>query len=201
MTAPAAVPPRGAKEEGARYCRRTGGMMKRSMVQYLVYAAYYGFARFLPKSNDYGPIGRSAQWLRRMLARPLVREADRVFGIEKGARFGWGDQLIMQDHANLGENCRIEGGGTITVGRHVMMGPDVMIIPQDHKILPEGFDGFAAGDVEIGDFAWIGARVTILKDVRIGKHAVIAAGAVVTRDVPDYAIAGGVPAKVIKMRK
>lgn len=173
---------------------------KRSWTKLISYFLYYGLARFLPRSNDYGLFGLGSHRLRRALCRKLIKETALVFGIEHGARFGWGTQLTMYDHANLGENCRIEGGGDVIIGRHVMMGPDVLIIPQDHKILPEGYDGFIKGDVTIGDYAWVGARVIILRNVTIGRHAVIGAGAVVTRNIPDYAIAAGVPAKVVKMR-
>ena len=107
----------------------------------------------------------------------------------------------MEYGANIGENARFIGTGTITIRKHVMMGPEVMIITSDHGILAEGFDGYITKDIEIGDFAWIGARAIILKGVKIGKHAIIGAGAVVTKDVPDYAIVAGVPAKVIRMRK
>lgn len=148
-----------------------------------------------------GPIGRWSHNFRRFLCRPLLKRTSGVFGIERGASFGWGTQITMMDHANIGEKCRIDGGGDVVIGCHVMMGPEVYIIPQDHKILPEGFDGFIHGDVEIGDYAWIGARAILLKGIKIGRHAVVAAGAVVTRDVPDYAIVAGVPAKIVKMRR
>jgi len=96
---------------------------------------------------------------------------------------------------------RIVGNGHVYVGKHVMMGPDVVIITSDHKILPEGFNGYINKDVIIGDYAWIGARAIILKGVKIGKWAIVGAGAVVTKDVPDYAIVAGNPAKIIRFRK
>lgn len=175
-------------------------MKRRGIMKIAAYLLFYGVARFLPLSHEYGIVGGISHKFRRALCRILIDKAAPVFGVEKGARFGWGDNLIMKDHANLGENCRIGGRGKVVVGRHVMMGPDVVIITQDHKIMPEGFDGFNVKDVEIGDYAWIGIRVIILKGVRIGKYSVIGAGAVVTRDIPDYAVAAGSPARVIRMR-
>lgn len=87
-----------------------------------------------------------------------------------------------------------------------MMGPDVMIFHGDHEMSRRDIPMRLQGDsvskpVVIGDDVWIGARSIILKGVHIGKGAVIAAGAVVTKDVPEYAIVGGVPAKVIKYRE
>ena len=98
----------------------------------------------------------------------------------------------------------------IKIGNHVMFGPNVTVITGDHRIdlvgrymttvrneekLPENDQPV----VFEGD-NWIGANVTILKGVSVGKGAIIASGAVVNQDVPPYAIVGGVPAKVIKYR-
>ena len=98
----------------------------------------------------------------------------------------------------------------IKIGDHVMFGPNVTVITGDHRIdligrymttvrneekLPENDQTV----VFEGD-NWIGANVTILKGVRVGKGAVVASGSVVNKDVPSYAIVGGVPAKVIKYR-
>lgn len=81
-----------------------------------------------------------------------------------------------------------------------------MIFHGDHEMSRRDIPMRLQGDsvskpVVIGDDVWIGARSIILKGVHIGKGAVIAAGAVVTKDVPEYAIVGGVPAKVIKYRE
>lgn len=68
------------------------------------------------------------------------------------------------------------------------------------KILGEKEEATSKGDIVVGDDVWIGARAIIMSGVTIGQGAVVAAGAVVTKDVPPYAIVGGVPAKVIKFR-
>lgn len=72
--------------------------------------------------------------------------------------------------------------------------------PINNFILKDGFDAISKGDIVIEDDVWIGYRCTIMSGVHIGKGAIIAAGAVVTQDVPNYAIVGGVPAKIIKYR-
>lgn len=87
-----------------------------------------------------------------------------------------------------------------------MMGPDVVILLHNHRFdrtdVPMRFQEFSESEpVIIDDDVWIGCRVTILPGVRIGKGAIIGAASVVTKDVPEYAIVGGNPAKVIKMRK
>ena len=86
-----------------------------------------------------------------------------------------------------------------------MMGPDVVILTHTHNIdrtdIPMGDQGSLVAKVTIGNDVWIGMRSIIMPGVKIGNGAVIGAGAIVTKDVPDYAIVGGVPAKVIKYRK
>lgn len=86
------------------------------------------------------------------------------------------------------------------------MGPDVRIITINHKtertdIPMKGQGVLSPQKVTICDDVWIGARVIILPGVTIGKGSIIGAGAVVTKDVPEYAVMGGVPARVIKFRK
>jgi maltose O-acetyltransferase len=137
-----------------------------------------------------------------LVCRPLFKESAKIIGIGKGVEFDNGCNIVMRDHANIGSYSNLGGPhATITIGRHVMMGTHCNIICQNHKYLEEGFDGFEGKDVLIDDFAWIGDRVIILPGVRIGKHAIIGAGAVVPKDIPDYAIAVGNPAVVKKYRK
>ena len=86
-----------------------------------------------------------------------------------------------------------------------MMGPNVTILTHTHIIdrtdIPMGQQGMRIAEVVIGNDVWIGMRVIIMPGIKIGDGAVIGAGAVVTKDVPDFAIVGGVPAKIIKYRK
>ena len=85
-----------------------------------------------------------------------------------------------------------------------MMGPDVVILTHTHKIaditIPMGLQGSEVKPVTIGNDVWIGMRSIIMPGVTIGNGVVIGAGAVVTKDVPDYAVVGGVPAKIIRLR-
>lgn len=92
------------------------------------------------------------------------------------------------------------------IGRDVMMGPDVVIFTTDHifsdtsrPMMDQGMA--AAKPVTIGDDVWIGQRALILPGVSIGTGAIVAAGAVVTRDVPPFAVVAGNPARIIKDRR
>jgi len=86
-----------------------------------------------------------------------------------------------------------------------MMGEECVIFHRNHRFdrldIPMCQQGFTDGKpVSIGNDVWIGIRVTILPGVTIGDHSVIGAGAVVTKDVPEYAIVGGSPARILRMR-
>lgn len=92
---------------------------------------------------------------------------------------------------------------SIVVGQNVMIGPFCYITDGNHGIegqMPIKQQGMEISPVTIGDEAWIGAHVSVLKGVTIGKGAVVGAGSVVTKDVPDFAVVIGVPAKLVKSR-
>lgn len=82
------------------------------------------------------------------------------------------------------------------------MGPDVTILTHniERTDIPMGQQGMRVSEVVIGNDVWIGMRVIMMPGVKVGDGAVIGAGSVVTKDVPDFAIVGGVPAKVIRYR-
>lgn len=105
-----------------------------------------------------------------------------------------GEGTVIGDHAFL------DGRAPLIIGNHVDIASQVLIYNSEHDLEAEDF---AAREevVEIGDYAFVGPRVTILPGVRIGRGAVVAAGAVVAKDVPDFTIVGGVPAKVLGERK
>ncbi len=164
------------------------------------YLVYRLIAKHLP--DDLVFIGHWSRLVRRWVCRPLFMESAKILTIGRGVDFDNGCNIIMKDCANLGSYAVISGDHAIvTIGRHVMMGISCIIITQNHKFLEEGFDGVIGKDVLIDDYAWIGHRVIILPGVRIGKHAIVGAGSVVSKSIPDYAIAVGNPAVVKKFRK
>ena len=117
--------------------------------------------------------------------------------------FQRGGGISIGNGSGLGVNCLVHG--PLEIGDKVMMGPDVVILTHTHNIdrtdIPMGDQGSRIEKVTIGNDVWIGMRSIIMPGVKIGNGAVIGAGAVVTKDVPDYAIVGGVPARIIKFRK
>lgn len=175
-------------------------MLKNRLARTVVLAAYYGLAYHLPKSAAWGGLPRI---LRRVLCRLLFGQAGANLDIERRAYFGSGHRLRIGNNSGLGENCRLLG--QVNIGDDVMMGPDCIIMTLGHEYRDRSCPMRLQGNtperpVIIEDDVWIGVRVTILPGIRIGCGAIVAAGAVVTRDVPPYCIVGGVPARVIKER-
>lgn len=174
--------------------------MFRTLLRIFSYGCYYGIARHLPRSYEFFFVGRFSSWCRRVSTRALFHECGRFVHIEKNADFGSGRNVVLKDYACIGENARFMGRGTFSIGEHAMMGPDVLLINENHRFGKESFDGYDVGSITIGEHAWIGARAVLLKDVAIGRFAVVGSGAVVAKSVPDYGIAVGNPAKVVKYR-
>lgn len=100
----------------------------------------------------------------------------------------------------INARCRIDNRGSVIIGDNVSISQEVILLSADHDVNAADFAGRSL-TVKIEDYVWIGTRATILPGVTIGKGALIAAGAVVTKDVIPYAIIAGVPGKIIKMRR
>jgi len=104
----------------------------------------------------------------------------------------------------VGDFCNLFGQGSLTIGNHVMISSGVRIIPNQHTFndpsMPINQQPCFSQGIVIKDGVWVGANCCILDGVTVGTGAIIGAGSIVTKDVPDYAIAVGVPAKVIRMR-
>ena len=111
-----------------------------------------------------------------------------------------GKNIFIGDDFTGNFNLTILDIREVYIGNHVMIGPNTLITTVGHPLSPKARRGYMAkaAPVRIGNDVWIGGNVTILPGVTIGNNVVVAAGAVVTKDVPDNAVVGGVPAKVLK---
>ncbi len=163
------------------------------------FAIYTLFASKLPRSCS--PINIGQKGIRAFCVKRFVNYMGKHVNIERHAEIG--PRVSIDDYAGIGLNARI--ADEVTIGKYVMMGPDCIIYTDNHEHsdldTPMMFQGKTKkSPVVIKDDVWIGSRVTIMPGVVIGKGAIIGASAVVTKDVPDYAIVGGVPAKVLKYR-
>lgn len=128
----------------------------------------------------------------------------------------YGESLRVNNYSSMGQNVfignfcnfngmRISGGGRVVIGNYFHSGANCLILAQNHnydsgKKIPYD-ETYIKKDVSIGDFVWLGNNVIIVGGVTIGEGAIIAAGAVVTKDVPYCAIVGGNPALVLKYRR
>lgn len=155
---------------------------------------------------------------------PPLRKSGKVFigpghdvATKPGAKIRIGREVMfMQDctihlygEVEIGDRCYFNRGCYLVaheklhIGAGCIFGQRVSVHDQDHRLTPldthPGDRGYISSPVVIEDNVWVGAHAVILRGVRIGRGAVIAAGAVVTKDVPAGAIAGGVPAKVVKL--
>jgi maltose O-acetyltransferase len=115
-------------------------------------------------------------------------------------------RCVIGSQVYIGPQCYIvaDGGMTIEDGAmigphfyaqtsgHVFDGPDLQAVPYDHRL--------QGRPIHVGAHAWIGGRVTLVPGVRVGRGAVVGSGAVISKDVPDYAVVVGGPQRVIRMR-
>ncbi len=111
--------------------------------------------------------------------------------------------LVAGEYSFIGSNCTIPP--KVTIGKYTMLAPNVSILGGDHIFedpkTPIIFSGRPImKSTKIGEDVWIGANTLIMAGITVGNGAIIAAGSIVTKDVPEYSIYGGNPAKLIRMR-
>ncbi|RDW57175.1 hypothetical protein BP6252_13823 [Coleophoma cylindrospora] len=121
--------------------------------------------------------------------------------IERPFFCSWGCNIVLGDGVYINRDVSIYDNAPVIIGDNVRIGPGVCICTGTHDVDPDvrrDNGGSFALPIRIEDDCWIGARVTILPGVTIGRGSTVAAGAVVTRDVEEYCLVGGVPVKLIK---
>ncbi len=175
--------------------------MKRKPIKITGMILYKLFAKHLPVSYTRF-LGSFSKSVRAFCARLILDGCGKNVNIEKGAEFA--DNIKLGNDSGIGKNSIV--GAFTQIGNFVMMGEACHIYTRNHKtdrtdipMCRQGFNEYKP--VVISDDVWIGARVTILPGAKIGTGVIIGAGAVVTGEIPDYAVAVGVPARVIKYRK
>jgi len=117
-----------------------------------------------------------------------------------------GEGIIIGSGCWIGINAHLQSGqGGLTIGKNVLIGPNTVISTGNHdyeKIDVSAIEQeFYGKPIHVGDNAWIGSNAVVLGGVSIGEHAVVAAGAVVTKDVAPHTVVGGVPAQPLRSRK
>ena len=168
-----------------------------TMTKKFWYILYLIFGAHLPESRRLS----LAKKIRGFFSKKIVAYQGEHINIEKKAAFT--PELKIGDWSGIGVNCEVNG--PVTIGKYVMMGPEVVIYTSGHNFertdIPMQQQGSSeTKPVVIEDDVWIGRRAIIMPGVHIGKGCVIGAGAIVTKDVPDYCVVGGVPAKILKRR-
>jgi len=169
---------------------------------------------------------RLGVFLRRVAYRPFLASG-RCFDIAEGVEIKGLGNLTLGDGASvesgctllcpgaplrLGRRCYLNknvrlgsaGDAPLSLGDNVMVGPNVVMDTSRHNDartdVPMKDQGLAYAPILVGDDVWIGANVVITCGVTVGRGSIVGAGAVVTRDVPEFAVVGGVPARLIRMR-
>lgn len=164
------------------------------------YVLYYAVGIHLPDSYNRF-FGRICMNIRAFLVRNFIVYAGSNINICKGAILS--KDLTIGKNSGIGKNSVING--PTEIGENVMMGQDVMIFTSNHNTervdIPMCLQGNTKVEkVILGDDVWIGARAIILPNITVGKGSIIAAGSVVTKNIPPYTVVGGNPAKFINKR-
>ena len=138
-------------------------------------------------------------------ATPRIDLGDHVFVGRGTILAAKGGQLILSAGVNISSYCRIATQSKVEIGESTLIAAYCYIGPGNHKIegsdvpiIEQGMD--SGGGVRIGSDCWLGTRATILDGVTIGDHAVVGAHSLVTQDVPEGAIVGGTPARILRYR-
>lgn len=166
----------------------------------LALVAYYAVAARLPASE--APLGGLWRAARAACCKRFLHAAGAEINVEPGVYLASGRSISLGRGSGFGRGSRIYGA---EVGEHVMMAPEVVILARNHAFDDLGRPISSQGDGPlrvpvIEDWAWIGDRATILPGRRVGRGAIVGAGAVVSRDVEPFTIVAGNPARVVGRR-
>jgi len=138
------------------------------------------------------------QTIRDVFSELIGKKVDETFFVIPPFYSDFGENINIGENVFVNHACTFMDRGGITLEDYVLIGPKVNLITTNHPLNPLERRATISYPIVIKRNAWIGAAATIMPGVTIGENSVVAAGAVVTKDVPDNTIVGGVPAKIIK---
>lgn len=168
------------------------------MSKKIFYFLYLIVFRHTPE--DYRPYAFFFPWIRNKLVSAFIKKCGKKIRVKSNADISM--NLIVGNFSEIGTRALIQSN--VEIGDYVIMGPDVKIYSRNHEFgnihQPIAQQGKRYFNTKIGNDVWIGANVIILPGVVIGDHSVLAAGAVIAKDVLPYSVVGGNPAKLIKNR-
>ncbi|WP_026464441.1 sugar O-acetyltransferase [Adhaeribacter aquaticus] len=136
--------------------------------------------------------------IRKLLSQIMAFKVDATTTIFPPFQINYGRNTKIGKNVFINFDCTFLDLGGITIEDNVMIAPKVSLLTEGHPVSINDRQTLSVGKINIKKNAWIGANATILPGVTIGENSVVAAGAVVSKDVPDNTIVGGVPAKYIK---
>lgn len=140
-----------------------------------------------------------AEQIREMFSDLIGKKLDDGFSLIPPFYTTGGENILVGRNVFINQNCTMYDLGGIDIGDDVMIGPNVSLITSGHPIEPSRRrDGVTAKPIVIGRNVWIAAGVTIIGGVTVGENSVVAAGSVVTKDVPPDMLVGGNPAQIIR---
>lgn len=138
--------------------------------------------------------------IRHLWLKIFLRSFGKGNAVKRGVEIRIPHRITIGNNNCINHHVLLDGRGDLVIGNNVDIAQEVNIWTAQHDYNDDNYSG-TTGKVVIEDYVWLASRVTILPGVHIHKGAVVASGAIVTKDVPENAIVGGIPAKIIGYRK
>lgn len=136
--------------------------------------------------------------LREIMSRLTGKKIDDTFRLFPPFYTDFGKNISIGKDVFINSGCHFQDQGGITIGDGALIGHNVVLATINHDLIPGNGRKNQYAPIKLGKHVWIGSNATVLPGVTVGDWAVIAAGAVVTKDVPSYTIVSGIPAKILK---
>lgn len=163
----------------------------------LVYSGYLT-QEALKITMEMNNVYHTPEQLQELFAKLTSQPVNRTLGLIPPFYTDCGKNIRVGNNVYINTGCTMQDQGGIYIGDNVLIGHHAMIATLNHDADPEKRGDLHPASVHIGNRVWLGANVTVLPGVAIGDGAIVAAGAVVTKDVPANTVAAGVPARFVK---